>query len=363
MIRNNNMTQGFIDSASIHGAIVALSKGKTEKVSEWDTQSLLSATYLLLFGNIGIIHGPGYYAGASGPYSRVLSGLPFLEGFQFDRKVAIRNTSFWLNRFPDSLKDKWQDLTSDDQFKTWQANAIELFWTHHAKMYGGLFNEEYIPSISKVINCSEQDLRGIHRASKNMKEVENWLTVNSKASELAQTAWAVSALIRGRFHEYLASSNNMHLIAHPFRRFVEKGDLGGNKEANITNSETYFTKIIIGSALLETSQERRLIAWIENINKARNAISLKSFTLPNASLDKDAERQAAMAAKTCGLPASPAITQRAFDVVSSLGIGLLLKVVLNPWIKIASPVVTQTYKFNHYYPINNLDSQSAVVFI
>jgi len=339
------MTQGFIDSASIHGAIVALSKGKTEKISDWDTQSLLSSTYLLLFDNINIIHGPGYYAGASGPYSKVLSGLPFLEGFQFDRTSAIRNTSFWLNRFPDSLKDSWQALTSDDQFKAWQTNAIELFWIHHAKMYAGLFNEEYIPSISKIINCSEKELRGIHHASENINEVKKWSKVNSWTSELAHNAWTASALIRGRFHEYLSYSNNTHLVAHPFRKFGER-DSGGNGEAYITNTETYFTKIIIGSALLETSRERRLDAWIANIDKARKAISLKSIALQNTSLDSDAEKQAAMAAKTCHLPASPTIIQRSLDVSSALGIGFLLKVVFSPWIKIASPFATQTYKYN-----------------
>ena len=339
------MTQGFIDSASIHGAIVAMSSGKIDEISDWDKQSLLSVTYLLLFDNIGIIHGPGYYSGASGPYSKVLSGLPFLEGFQFSNKTnAIRNTNFWLTRYPGSLEASWKALITDNQFKSWQTNAIEQFWIHHSKMYGGLFNEEYIPSISKIINCSEKELKDLYRASENKNEVLNWLKVNSKTSEDVKNAWTISALIRGRFHEYLAQSNENHLIAHPFRKSVEK-KLGNSKEASITNSETYFVKTIIGSALLEPNLERRMNVWIENINKSRKAISLKSIVLPNSTLDSDAESHSANAAKICGLPASPAIIHRALDVASSIGIGLLLKVIFNPWSKIGTPLVTQSYKY------------------
>jgi hypothetical protein len=343
MKKRNITTQGFIDSATIHGAIAALSIGETNQISDWDYQSLLSATYLLLFNNIGIIHGPGYYAGASGPYSKVLSGLPFLEGFQFDKTKATRNTQFWLNRYPNALKVAWQSLISDDQFKNWQSNSIELFWIYHFKMFGSLFNEEYIPSISKLINCSEKELYSLHHASEDKKAVLNWLKETSSESEFARTAWTVSALIRGRFHEYLANSNNTHLISHPFRKFVER-ELSGSEAANIHNSETYFTKIIIGSALLETNQDRRINTWIENINKARKAISLSSIVLPHSSLDIDAESHAARAAKFCGLPASPSIVHRALDAASSIGLGLLFTVNLVPWTRILSPIAQQTYK-------------------
>ena len=72
-------TEGFVDSALIHGALATLSLGGGVDLSAWDRQSLLEITYLLLFRKIGIVPGPGGYRGASGPFERVISQLPALQ--------------------------------------------------------------------------------------------------------------------------------------------------------------------------------------------------------------------------------------------------------------------------------------------
>ena len=87
------MTRGFVDSASIHGALATLSLSGGEILSPWDRQRLQDTTYLLLFRQIGIIPGlPGGYRGASGLFAHVISRLPALESTGIRRESALRAT-------------------------------------------------------------------------------------------------------------------------------------------------------------------------------------------------------------------------------------------------------------------------------
>ncbi len=73
---------------------------------------------------------------------------------------------------------------------------------------------------------------------------------------------------------------------------------------------------------------------------------MKKIALPNAVIDSDAERYAAEAAKVCNLPASPARIRRGIDVVTSVGLGLLLSLQVNPWTGPVGPLLLQAYR--HY---------------
>src|ERR1035438_3184453 len=85
-------TEGFVDSALIHGALATLSLGGGVDLSAWDRQSLLESTYLLLFRKIGIVPGPGGYRGASGPFERVISQLPALQGRKLPTERGVGST-------------------------------------------------------------------------------------------------------------------------------------------------------------------------------------------------------------------------------------------------------------------------------
>lgn len=91
------MTKGFVDSASIHGAITALLFGRrTTKWDPWTTQSALDTTYVFLHSGIGVIPGPGEFAGASGYFENVVRGLPPLGRRPPNRAKADRETQLWL---------------------------------------------------------------------------------------------------------------------------------------------------------------------------------------------------------------------------------------------------------------------------
>ena len=342
------MTRGFIDSASVHSALGALTVGKTQKWTPWDRQSLHRATYLLMHGNIRVMSGPGPYAGAHGPYSDVLAVFPELEEPKFSKEKAERKTKWWLSSYPEALSKAWEQSRKDPSFQEWSNLQRELFWIAHVRMYGALFNEEFIPYISKLLECSESDLSRVHSKSGDLKLVTRWKDrLSSEDARLAERAWLLSALVRGRFHEYLARDTKQQLISHPYRRAVG-AKLKAGPRLVVLNTEQELVNRIIGSALLETSADRRIHTWIENVARARKAISLRKIALPDAALGEDAEWFANQAAKRIGLPGSPARMRRELDWLAASGLGGLVALVIAPWAGIVtvgiSPLIQQAYR-------------------
>jgi hypothetical protein len=340
------MAHGFIDSASIHSALAVLKLQRTRDLSAWERQSLLETTYLLLFQDIGVIPGPGSYRGASGLYSYVVSGLPSLEGHQFRRDLALRSTRTWLAKDKEALPKAWNRLQSEPEFPVWSAMSRDLFWVDHVRMHTSLFNEEFIPHISRVLNCSEGDLRAVRARSESEQVVRQWLRTDLSADEatLANDAYVLAALIRGRFHEYVGSGSNLHLCSHPFRKSIGR-PLATSSGEPVFNSEEYFVKVVVGSALLETTEERRVKAWVANLEKARKAIRLRGLALPHALLESDAERLAAEAARACAITSTYARVRRELDIAAALGIGGLALVAISPWLGLFGPFVPGVYRY------------------
>jgi hypothetical protein len=106
----------------------------------------------------------------------------------------------------------------------------------------------------------------------------------------------------------------------------------------VYNSEEYFVKAIIGSALIETTEDRRVRAWVDNVVKGRKALELPQIALPQANVDSDAERFAAEAARTCGISASYSRIRRELELAAALGMGAFLTIGVSPWAGPLGPI-------------------------
>ncbi len=325
-------TNAFIDSALIHSALAALIAGAPHRCSAWDGGSLLEATYLLMNGSVGMVPGPGPYGGAAGYYGRVVSSFPEIEAQKFDRKIADQLTKAWVNRYPEKLEHAWKQLQGDAQFNEWWPIQREMFWGAHTQMHRALFNPEYIAPISKILGCTEPELQRIHDLSQDVRVVNEWSKkpTASEAVRLATQGWLLSALIRGRYHEFLARKGHLQLIAHRFRAGVG-GKAGPPLMQNVYSSEEYLTKAIIGGALLESNADRRVAAWVENIKKTQVALLARKVALPDSMTQSDAENSATSAARIIGISSSPAYLHRAFDSGLSFGVGTLVAISVAPW--------------------------------
>lgn len=340
------MTKGFIDSASVHGALAALSLGKKAAWPLWDRQSLLETTYVLLQSETNIVPGPGTYGGASGQFRHVVTGLPGLESKKYQREAAEKLTRIWLGRHRPVLARAWAHGTSHPSFSHWASSSRRLFWFHHVRMHGALFNREFIPPMSQILECSPSDLQRVHELSTNPSTMRTWATSDrlTEDMKLAEQGWLLASLIRGKYHEFLAQNVGIHLLSHPFRQGIEC-ELRVGETQPILNSEEYFVKTIIGTALLESTADRRVRTWVDAIAKARRAISTGQIALPDATDQADAERHAATAAQIVGLPGTSALVRRSLDVTAAVGLGVLLAIVIKPWGGVLGPASLQLYRY------------------
>ena len=339
------MAQGFIDHASISSAIAALKFRDAKRLSPWDRQCLTDATYMLLFHNVGIVPGPSDFRGASGLFTQVISTLPSLVSGRLKTANALRSTKMWMTRSQSTIQGIWLAAQSDRDSVVWAALMRELFWVDHVRMHGALFDLELLSYTASLLQCSPDDLRRVHNRSRSEATVRAWLkTVHSSPeASLANDAYMLAILLRGRFHEYVAADSGLHLAGHPFRNLVRR-PLGPATPEPVSNSEDYFVRVIVGSALLETTDERRVSRWVENIKKARDALAVHRIALPHTAIDSDAETLAAEAAKRAGISTTYARLLRELDAAAALGIGGLLLVSISPWLGLAAPFVPQAYR-------------------
>lgn len=153
----------------------------------------------------------------------------------------------------------------------------------------------------------------------------------------------MTSLIRGRFYEYLARNDGLHLMSHPYKMYAESNRKAG-QAFEVFNSEEYLLKMIIGSAFLESTPERRVQTWADNVDKARRAISLRAIALPNTVLEVDAENRAAEAAKIIGIKSLSTMMHRVLDGIVGIGLGTLLSVTISPWGLLGGPALQIAYR-------------------
>jgi hypothetical protein len=195
----------------------------------------------------------------------------------------------------------------------------------------GLFDISHSTWLGDLLGVSEGDLRAAHRQSCVTDVVRKWSRgQGGDVAELAGQAYLASILIRGKYHEYLARSNEFQLLAHPFRDSIA-ARIRSTEPIPIPNSERVFVNILIGSALLEPTAKRRVESWTDSIMRAREAIDSNAVSLPPTIQESDAEAHAVTAARRLSLPGCAAWERDLLNWAVGANVGLYLALVLGPW--------------------------------
>jgi hypothetical protein len=318
------MRNGYVDSASIWGVIAAMSYSRVEEWPEWTKQSAIEVTHALVNDHyLEIAPGPGSFAGAMGLYDHAMRNLAFMvsdsvpaEGVLKHAETRLRK---WVSRYHASISAAFGRAMADENMEDWLGWAIPNSWVWHSAMLEGLFNQGLVPQLALVLGRSEDELHDAWERSCDLKQVKDWAKRQPDSDDfsLVRDAYVLAALLRGRFHDHFAEAADLQIMHHPFRySFLPK-----KSETAIvvpTNTEKYFTSIILASAFAERTAKGRIALWAENVAKARRANKEGDIDLRHKPSNRRAEEKAVRAAKSADLTLHSRTAAAALDVILAL---------------------------------------------
>jgi hypothetical protein len=338
-------TRALIDSATLHDAFGALTAGSREHWNPWLAKNLIDTTWLLLFDNITLVPGPrktGTNA-VPGYEAKLVSRMPeLLQGMPMDSK-ALASAKQWINHPSKPVRKAWDASKRREEFPEWASYLRQSGWPVHFAANQCLFSSEDSSWLADLLNVSEATLLEAHRQSESEKNVSNWSKgKGGDVAELVGQAYLASILARGKYHEYFARRNELQLIAHPVRDSITTRT---NKLRPISaaNSESRFVDVLIGSALLEPTANRRIELWIDNISRARLAIRSGAIALPNTVQDSDAEAHAITSARKISIQGAAAWERDLLNWSVGGNISAIGAMLLGPW-GIATGLTLVAYK-------------------
>lgn len=346
------MRLGFIDSASIMNAVGALSSHKSYRGwSEWTEQSIIDVTTLLIIHHLlRISPGPSpsllgsshstLYACYDQAYSLlydVVVDTSQKDAFQkYDVLSARKYFNEWISNNVEDVTCIITKTKQESSYPEWIQWAIKEAWLDHSYRMKGLFNAEMIDSLSLVFEVPSKDMNSLWKKTADLQQVKSWSQGQNLDSDfaLARDAYVASAILRGRFHEFISSQEGWHLTHHPIRRHILVPPSKGTEYPTPTPMKD-LVKIIVTSAMEEQKPENRVSLWIENLLKMRESYlrgELKQIFYQDQELDKeDSLKIATDTAKELKIRVYPRSLEEQLEAGIGVGVTLGSSLVIFPW--------------------------------
>lgn len=343
------MSEIYIDSQIIGGAVMALEESSPENWSHWNTELILTSTAALICAPELRISPSARsqsqllrpYAGTPGNHAILSEGLSgTIKPYQPDHQTtarAAKTVAEWSRRNPQMISQCLQDLKGDPSYKSWIDYKSNSGWRTATVIINGIVDEQFLLPIANALNISLRDARDVLVRSRNSSIVGEWVSRNYAGGdkEIAKEMFSVGALVRGRFQDRVAELSGTGIISHPLReRVIKKVNGDRAVELGVSNSLDYLAKIIIAASLTETSTANRISLWTENVNKVRRQIiDNSSVSLPAEMIgDNHALQAAVRVAQYCEIRAHSKLLESVVHHATSLGVGALTSFTLSPWL-------------------------------
>jgi hypothetical protein len=347
--QGGHMSEIYIDSQIIGGAVMALEESSPENWSHWNTESILTSTAALICASELRISPSARsqsqllrpYAGTPGNHAILSEGLTgTIQAYQPDYTTTVRaakTVAEWSRRNPQTIFQCLQDLKGDPSYGAWIDYEANSGWRTATVIINGIVDEQFLIPIANALNVSIGDARNVLVRSRNPAIVREWISRNYVGTdkEIAKEMFSVGALLRGRFQDRVAELTGTGIISHPLReRVLKKVNEERAVEIGVSNSIDYLAKIVIAASLTETRAENRISLWIENVNKVRREIvDNNSVTLPAATIgDNHALQAAVRVAQYCEIRAHSKLLESVVHHATSFGVGALTSFTLSPWL-------------------------------
>lgn len=324
------MTDGYIDSSSAYEVVSVLSGKRPNESHGWAWRSALSVSSALINCRyLKLAPAPGLAKAASGPYGRLMISLSdLIVGAKPDQQVeksALHKTKRWANDNVAKVRDIHREMEADEtNFSKWLDWVTAHAWMEHSTRLDGLFDLEFIPEISRVLNVPINYLKDVHQLSRDLN-VLNYYTkhrpIDKDDFRVMSDAYTISVLLRGRYHDYVAQESSRQIMHHPIRKPMLPRLIGKPRtEFTVSNTEQYLSTIILSSAFAERGTENRITSWAENIRKARSATLAGAIDLRSKDYDEVALDLAVRAAKRLDIRTHSKLTESVLDAAVTLAL-------------------------------------------
>ena len=283
------MAYGFIDSASIMGAVGALTTHNTPQDWDiWTGQSITEVTIaLVLHDGLKIAPGPSKpaqlragvevsklyqgYDQACKLLADVLKETPVQEvpslGIRKSAENAFRD---WVQKNVEHARCAIKETRQESGCPHWEEWARENAWVDHSRQLNGLFDAEMIDELALVLEVESTDLRSLWKKTTDLRQVRSWSQGKNLDSDfdLARDAFLAAAILRGLYHDYIAHQMKWDHMHHPIRQHILVPSTQGT-EYEVTEVANYLVNIITNSAMEERKPEDRVACWVENLRTVR----------------------------------------------------------------------------------------------
>jgi hypothetical protein len=148
--------------------------------------------------------------------------------------------------------------------------------------------------------------------------------------QLAEKAWVLGGIIRGKYYEILAKLQGMQLVSHPFRKGLEQ-HLDPQPPLRLNRAEELFVKLIIASALSQRSVKSRVTTLAQHIARARKAIQVGVISLQETNTESEAIGVAIHAARIIGVISSAKFYDNFFKYLGNVKHLIFLNYSLSHW--------------------------------
>jgi hypothetical protein len=337
------MSVHFIDSASLYQLIELFSKSSVDaELYPWLEQSAVHATQLLLIQpHISMSPSSSVTGGASGLYEKLTIALSGMVGLArpngATRESNSQDVLQWALRASGAIAQAHAALEADRlNFRKWEQWAIENAWMEHSTRNSGLFDFVFIPAISKILNTSEEELLELQKESAIPEIIDRYIDGGreTRSFRLTRNAYAVAALLRGRFHEVVAQDTASSILQHPLRH----GVLAKSTTADpieYSNTLYFLASIAITSAFAESDPAARIAQYCQNVEILRKCLAMIDVNDPLSKLPGSfsldlARANAAKFAKDAQIKISSNRLDKFIDAGLTFG-GQAIGLLLTPW--------------------------------
>lgn len=342
------MADGYIDSASISGAVAAFDYGSSKTWHPWAYQSVMTTTSLLLcHSRLWIAPGLGIVDVVPGKVSdlydftyehlqpvSIVEPKNYLDASKLAnaKKFAIRKLDDWVKSDIQHAREAVNVAKRNKSYEPWLEWVVKNAWVGHSQRLNGLFNFEMLPALALVLNCNQNLLYTVWQKTRDLEQVRE-LAQRQRGEDfvLARDAYFASAVFRGTYHELVARRSKWQLTHHPLREaaLVQASE---GKLYPFPKPAGYFTYILVNGAMKEPTTKGKIALWAKNIQIAKAQPRIISPLYQPEDDENVAQKTAMEIAKKLRIRLYPDWL-KLVDVGLGLGISLTA-FVLSPWVSI-----------------------------